>query len=357
MLDVAVRNLLFDSAEGLDIMNEDKKLSKKEVDAKIAELCFQFTGLTKDSTDKQIKRALESDGAKEFFAVIEEVIEKKISTGMKEVEFFNEYVEEINLAEGDKNDFWAKEDIILQIERVSGSHHDLVQQKLNEGQPYTVPTAYYGCKVGQDIKLFLLGRKSWSEFVDAIPKAYIKMLQDMIYTEFTNAASTLPLPAEFQGTGALDPDSKDDFDELIENVEMSNNNVAVVVMGTKTALKKINGIVTGTNAINWMADSQKESIAHTGILGDYEGTVLLEIPQRFADNDTTRKLIDNTKLYIMPLVDDNKFIKYINGGETTLEVTEVGATMNDQQSYEVQRKIGVGTLLTRNFGIWTITND
>lgn len=232
-----------------------------------------------------------------------------------------------------------------------------IMQKLNEGQPYTVPTAYYGCKVGQDIRLFVLGRKSWSDFVDAIPKAYIKMIQDMIYTKFTGAASALPLPAEFQGTGALSPDTKEDFDELIENVEMSNDNVPVVIMGTKTALKKINGIVAGTNAINWMADSQKESIAHTGILGDYEGTVLLEIPQRFADNDTSRKLIDNTKLYIMPLVDDNKFIKYINGGETSLEVTEVGATMNDMQSYEVQRLIGVGTLLTRNFGVWTITND
>lgn len=228
-------------------------------------------------------------------------------------------------------------------------------QKLNEGEPYTVPTAYYGVKVGQDIKLFVLGRKSWSDFVDAIPKAYIKMIQDMIYTKFTGAATALPLPAEFVGTGALNATNKEDFDELIENVEMSNDNVPVVIMGTKTALKKINGLVNGTNAVTWMADSQKESIAHTGILGDYEGTALLEIPQRFANNDTTRKLIDNTKLYIMPLVDDNKFIKYVNGGETSLEVTEVGATLNDMQSYEVQRKIGIGTLLTRNFAVWTIT--
>ena len=112
-------------------------------------------------------------------------------------------------------------------------------QKLNEGEPYTVPTAYYGVKVGQDIKLFVLGRKSWSDFVDAIPKAYIKMIQDMIYTKFTGAATALPLPSEFTGTGALDDTNKEDFDELIENVEMSNDNVPVVIMGTKTALKKL----------------------------------------------------------------------------------------------------------------------
>lgn len=356
-MDSAIRNLMFDSADGIDIIVDDKLMSRKDVDAKIAEICFQFTGLTKDASDKQIRRALESENGKAFMAVIEEVLEKKIATGLKEVEFFNKYVEEVNLKEGDRNDFWATENMILQIENVSGDHHDLITQKLNEGQPYTVPTAYYGCKVGQDIKLFVLGRKSWSDFVDAVPKAYIKMIQDMIYTKFTGAAAALPLPAEFQGTGALDANAKDDFDNLIENVEMSNDNIPVVIMGTKTALKKINGLVNGANAVNWMADSQKEAIAHTGILGDYEGTELLEIPQRFADNDTTRKLIDNTKLYIMPLVDDNKFIKYINGGETALEVSEVGATLNDQQTYEVQRLIGVGTLLTRNFGVWTITND
>ena len=355
-MDIAVKNLLFDNANGVEIFDTelDRVMTKKEVDDKIAELCFQYTGLTKDSTDKEIRRALQSEKCREFFAVIEEILEVKISTGLKETEIWNQFVEEINLADGDKNEWWATKDIILQIERVSGSHHDLIMQKLNEGESYTVPTSYYGIKVGQDIRLFLTGRKSWSDFVDAVPRAYIKHFQDVVYTEFTNAAKNLPLPAEFQNTGTLSPATKDDLDELIENVEMSNDNVPVVIMGTKTALKKINNVVTGTNAINWMADSQKESIAHTGILGDYEGTTLLEIPQRFADNDTTKKLIDNTKLYIMPVVDDNKFIKFVNGGEVSLEVIEIGATLNDMQSYEVQRKMGVGVLLTRNFAVYTL---
>lgn len=230
-------------------------------------------------------------------------------------------------------------------------------QKLGEGEPYQIPTAVYGCKVGQDIRLFLTGRKSWSDFVDAVAKAYVKMVQDLLYTEFTNAASRLPVPAPFQGTGLLDANAKDDFDEIIENVEMSNDNVPVVIMGTKTALKKLNGLVTNSSAVDWMASSQKEAIAATGILGNYEGTALLEIPQRFADNDVTRKLIDNTKLYIMPVVADNKFIKYVNGGETELEITEIGRTLNDMQSYELQRRIGVGTIITRNFGVWTIQNQ
>ena len=129
-------------------------------------------------------------------------------------------------------------------------------------------------------------------------------------------------------------------------------------MGTKTALKKMNNLVNNSTAVTWMAPSQKESIAHTGILGDYEGTDLLEMPQRYKLTDlsaATGGLVDNTKLFIMPVADDNKFIKYVNGGETSLEVTEVGATLNDQQTYEAQRKFGIGTLLNRYFAVWTIT--
>lgn len=168
----------------------------------------------------------------------------------------------------------------------------------------------------------------------------------------------MSLPAALSDSGALTAANKDDFDHIIELVESLNGGVPVVIMGTKTALKKMNGLVNNNTAVNWMAPSQKEAIAHTGILGDYEGTDLLEMPQRYNLSDlsaATGGLIDNTKLFIMPVGEDNKFIKYINGGETILEVNEIGATLNDQQTYEIQRKLGVGTVLTRYFGVWTIT--
>lgn len=360
MLDTAMKNLLFDAANGIEIFDteNDRVMTKAEVNDKIKEICFQCTGLNERSTDKEIKRALQSEGAREFFAYIEEIIEVKVEQGLSGLDIFDKYVEEINLADGDKNEFWVEKETYLQIEKVSGSHHDLIQQKLAPGAPYTVPTAYYGIKVGQDIRLFLTGRKDWSAFIDAVVKAYANFIIEQIYSKFANAASTLPLPADLTDSGALTAANKDDFDHLIELVESLNGNVPVVIMGTKTALKKMNNLVNNSTAVTWMAASQKESIAHTGILGDYEGTDLLEMPQRYYLTDlsaTTGGLIANDKLYIMPIGEDNKFIKYINGGETILEVTEVGATLNDQQTYEVQRKIGVGTVLSKYFGVWTIT--
>ena len=355
-----VYNLMFDHANGVEIFDteNDRVMTKKEVDDKIKELCFQYTGLNEKSTDKEIKRALQSEGAREFFAIIEEIIDVKVQQGLEGVDVFNKYVEEINLADGDKNEFWVEKETFLDIEKVPGSSHDLIIQKLAPGNPFTVPTGYYGIKVGQDIRLFLTGRKSWAAFIDATVKAFANLVIELIYSKFVNAATTMSLPAALSDSGALTAANKDDFDHLIELVESLNGGVPVVIMGTKTALKKMNGLVNNNTAVNWMAPSQKEAIAHTGILGDYEGTDLLEMPQRYKLSDlsaATGGLIDNTKLFIMPVGEDNKFIKYVNGGETILEVTEVGATQNDMQTYEVQRKIGVGAVLTRYFAVWTIT--
>lgn len=126
MIDVAVKNLLFDAANGIEIFDteNDRVMTKSEVDAKIKELCFQYTGLNEKSTDKQIKRALKSESAREFFAVIEEMIEIKVTEGLRGLDIFNKYVEEINLADGDTNEFWVEKETYLQIEKVSGSHHD-----------------------------------------------------------------------------------------------------------------------------------------------------------------------------------------------------------------------------------------
>ena len=153
------------------------------------------------------------------------------------------------------------------------------------------------------------------------------------------------------GTGALDASTKAQFDAIIEKVGAANES-GVVIMGSKTALKNL----TALTKIEWTspAASIKEAVANTGIIGNYEGTPLLEIPQKFTDKTLATPIVDNGKLYIMPAVSDNKFIKFVDYGESELTVDEKGANMDDMQTYEVQRRFGVSTLMTRYFGVWTI---
>lgn len=352
MLDTSVKNLMFDLGAGREIYDAEanRVVSKAEASDTIRKACFEFLGLTKDSTNKQIKRALNSEKGTQFFEVIEEIIDTQIAHGLSENEFFNTWVESKNMKDGDRNEFWANDEVILTVSKVSGDHHDLSMQRLGSGQSYHVDTANYGIKVGGDIRLFLTGRKDWGSFVDAVVKAYIQKVQTLISAQFANGVNLIPVPATLKGTGALAAATKAQFDAIIEKVGAANES-GVVIMGTKTALKALNALTK----VDWAdpANSIKESVANTGIIGGYEGTPLMEIPQKFTDKTLATPIVDNKKLYIMPLVDD-KFIKFVDYGETELEVNEKGATQDDMQSYEVQRRMGVGTLMTRYHGEWTL---
>lgn len=352
MFDTSVKNLMFDLSAGREIFDADNNrvVSKAEASDTIRNACFEYLGLTKNSTPKQIKRALNSERATEFFEVIEEIIDVQIAYGLSGNEFFNQFVESKNMKDGDVNEFWVDDEVLLTVSKVSGDSHDLTMQRLGEGQSYHVDTAVYGIKTGDNLRLFLTGRKDWGSYVDSVVKAYLNKVQTLIQTQFTNGVNIIPVPSTLVGNGALAAGTKAAFDAIIEKVGAANE-CPVVIMGTKTALKSLNALTK----VDWAdpAASVKEAVANTGIIGSYEGTSLMEIPQKFTDKTLATPIVDNKKLYIMPLV-DNKFIKFVDYGETEITIDQIAGTVDDMQSYEVQRRMGVATLMTRYFGVWNL---
>ena len=342
------RNLSYDLAHGIEIFDENgSRVSKADADAKVRKYVFEILGINEKSTKRDRKRAMKKYGT-ELFEVIEEVIDIKVETGFKESEWFNTFVEERNIARGDSQEFWTEEDIVLAASKIAGDHHDFTLQRLGSGESYTVTTSVYGIAVGADIDMYLAGRYDWAKLTDACARAFVVQIQNEMYAQVMNVGEQLP--AQFKGTGALSAATKDQFDTLIEDVAIANDNVPVIIMGTKTALKKLTGLAD----IDWVTEDQKKDVAAMGRLGYYEGVTLMEVPQRFALNDTTKKLVDSTKLLILPQV-ENKFVKFVDVGETEIyEQTEIGDRMDDTMKYEVQRAMGVGTQIGRYFGQWVL---
>ena len=194
--------------------------------------------------------------------------------------------------------------------------------------------------------------KDWSEFVDAISVAFQEEVQMDMFTSFIEADNKLPTQDKFVITDELTKENKSKFDELIEDVEAANAGADVVILGLKSDLQKLERL----QDVDWIADSQKEERARLGRLGSYGVTTLVEIPQRFAKNDVTKKLIKPGKLYIMPNV-DNKFVKFTDVGETEIiEVSEKGERQDDFQTYEVQREMGIAVILDKYHGVFNIAN-
>ena len=349
-----VKNLMFDLAIGNEIFDGDRVVPKAEAEEKLRSVCQKIFGVTADSSKRELKRAYREHG-REFFDIIEEVVDVVISNGLKDNELFNQFVDYRNIALGDAYEFYSEDEVILSIAEVGVSHHDYILQRLGKGQTTTIPYKRYGAAVGADINMYMIGREDWTTLCNAIAKAFNLQIQQEIYGEMLTAANAIPaaIRSGFVGSGALSSTTKGDFDAIIENVETANES-QVVILGTKTALKKLNAL----SDVNWRAQSLKEDVSHSGRMGDYEGTTLMELPQRFTSKTDLTPLIDNTKLWILPASQTDKFIKMVDVGETEIdEILEKGeehGRWDDIMKYEVQRSYGIATMLGRYFGQWTL---
>lgn len=346
----SMNNLMQDVALGREIYDaeSDRVISKAEANAKILDFSRQILGITDVTNAKEVRRAIRDNG-REWFDIIEDTVDKVVTVGLQSSDWFNELVESRQIGYHDRLDFYVDTDAILAVAKAGTSHHDHVIQRLGQGQPVSIPTELYVVKVGADINKYVAGQVDWNKLVDAIARAFENEIQTQVYAELAVAQNQLP--AQFKGTGSLTTATKPNFDALIEKVSAANNGAEVVIMGTKPALSNL----TAISNVQWAADGQKDAMMNTGTIGIYEGTRLMVIPNRFKDSSFTQFVFPTDEIMIVPVIgDEGKFIKFVDEGDTLIsEIMDRDSKYtSDIQTYEVQRRFGVGVVLGRNFGFW-----
>jgi hypothetical protein len=116
---VAFSKLLTDVALG------KQEVSKTEANKKIVEVFQGVLGIDANSKPADVRRALRRNQTL-VYDIIEETVQDLLVTGWGNDPFFQKYVDQRNLALGDKNEFYAEDDSILSIMKLSGNHHDIV---------------------------------------------------------------------------------------------------------------------------------------------------------------------------------------------------------------------------------------
>lgn len=343
-----MKNLMVDTAKNI------QEVSKKEAEDKIREMIFSVLELDPSNVknEKLVKRSMKKH-RNDIFEIIEDVVEDMLVQGWQENEFFEQFVETKNLSDGDANEFWSDEDVILAVAQVSGDHHDIILQRLGEGESFSVKTSKYGAAVGTDIRLFLAGRKDWSVLINAIYRGFDKKIKDTMYHEVMTVGSKLPVSSMFNKAIQLSSSTKDQVDQLIEDVSTANGGCEVVIMGVSTACKKLSNLTD----ITWVSEKMKDEKHETGRVGYYEGTSLIEIPQRFKKNGASlERMVASDILLVLPKI-ENKFVKFVNVGDPEIvEITEQGARMDDSMKFEYQQSFGIGTQIGKYFGCIKITS-
>lgn len=171
----------------------------------------------------------------------------------------------------------------------------------------------------------------------------------MVFSIFNGIETQLPAGGQWYVSSQLNTTTEPTFLQLVQDVATANG-TDVTIMGTRFALAKL----TKLEDVNWISDDMKKERNTLGRVGYYMGYRLVEIPQVFADNDTTTRLVPNDKLYIMPTA-DNKFIKVYDEGDVLVrENTDFTKNTDMTYEYDVQLKMGVAAIIGRMFGVWKI---
>lgn len=340
MMDVALDNEL----EG--------GLSAKEASDKIVSIFRKAIGVDERSTKADVRKAIRRN-QQVLFDLIEEFVPNLLRTGWQDNPFFNEFVETRNTDIGDKAIFYTEDETLLSVSKVSGNHWDIDRQRLGKGASFSVETSWYGIAVYSEYERLLTGAEDFATFVKKLYEAVDRFVNESIYQAMISASAQLPGGATGTGqwvkTGALDETTKTVFMQLIEDVQMATG-MEVVIMGTKTALSRLEGI----QDINWVSEDMKVARNTTGKIGYWEGIRLVEVKQGFRLNDTTNRLVDDKQLLIMP-VGDNKFIKVINEGQPEMrQVNDNTSNQDMTYDYRYMFKMGVALMVNLLFGVYNI---
>ena len=326
-----------------DVALGKQEVSKEEANKKIVEVFQSVLGINENSRPGDIRKAVRRNQAL-LFDIIEETVQSLLVTGWGNDPFFQKYVDQRNLALGDKNEFYSEDDSILSVMRVAGNHHDIVRQRLGAGSVQSISTYWCAVKVYSEFERVVTGAEEFAKFITKMYDAYDRYVKNTLYDAMVGYATTLA--GQFKKTGTPTTEA---LNELCDLVSTATGN-PVIIMGTRTALSK----VTALQNASYISDAMKDEHYRTGTLGMWEGKELVEIPQVFEKNKVGTYKIDNTLLWIMP-VSDIKFIKLVNEGDTQLaQITDKDANMDMTYTAEMQTKLGVAVMLNSAFGVYDI---
>ena len=106
--------------------NVYSEYTKEETDKIIRTQFDRIMGIDFKNASRMERRQAWRDHSKEIASLIEDVIVDKMNSGWNAANAkFMEFVEEINIANGDVNEFYVEDNSLLQVSKFAGNHHDV----------------------------------------------------------------------------------------------------------------------------------------------------------------------------------------------------------------------------------------
>lgn len=341
-------NLLMDANHGVYA-----KYSKEETGEIIRNQFNNVMGINfKDASRMQRRQAWRTH-SKEIASLIEDVILDRMTGGFTAANArFMEYVKEINIAAGDKNEIYVEDTSLLQVSKFAGDHHDIIRQALKPGKVYSVETSAYAVKVYTDFELFMTGRIDFAALVDKMYKSIEQNRFAALFEAFMGLDSSLPTDLILET--AVQESTKDAIIEQIEAVKAATGK-DVILVGAKPAIQKLQNTV---NYNLYSGDMQNER-NQKGVLGHWEGYECLPLDRVNIPGTRTSvfSAADNKKIFIVPVNMEQPPIVRVNEGDVMYYEAGMDGLKKDMTvEAEIVYMEGVAVIVSELFGLIKITN-
>ena len=251
---IAFSELLTETALGI------QKVTKAEANAKIVEVFQGVLGLDKDSKPAEVRKAIRRNQAL-VFDIIEETVQSLLVTGWGNDPWMMKYVDQRNLALGDKNEFYAEDDSVLSVMKIAGNHHDIIRQRLAGGAVESIKTYWVGIKIYAEFERVVMGLEDWAKFITKVYEAYDRYIKNTVYDAMVGHANALT--GQFKKTGSMTAENLNALCDLVSTA----TGMPVMIMGTRVALAKVIDLQTAS----YISESMKNEHYRTGLLGMWEG--------------------------------------------------------------------------------------
>lgn len=272
-----------------------------------------------------------------LFSIIEVMIDKINEEGLKGDEFFANFIEDRNLALGDKNTFHVDRDCLFAVADIAEGTQGVRRQRIESGSDVTVDTQLRAVKIYEEVNRVLSGRIDFNKFVDLVGQSFTRDDLDSAYAAWTGMFTNLAVP--YTQTGTFDEGKLMD---LVAHVEASTGDTAIIV-GTQKALRKI------TTAV--ISDEAKSDMYSLGHYGKFNGTEMVMMKQRHRAGTTDFILNDNV-IYVF--AGDTKPVKRITEGEVTMLMGDPMTNADLSQEFLMMKRTGIAIVMDRDFGAYNL---
>lgn len=282
----------------------------------------------------------------EAFEIMEEVLDEIMADSFADNPFFDQFVEQRNLALGDTNVFYVEDKSILSVAEIAEGTWNTRRQRLDVGQSFPVKTRVYNVHIYEEFLRFVAGRVDFGRMIQKVGEAMNLKMAEEIYANFLGAMAYLP--TELKESGSFVEDTMLD---IVSHVEIASGYGDIVIAGTKKALKELDASYTGVNSF-LVSDRMKDEKNQTGLISMWNGYRLLEIPQTHIRNTFDFKL-DDKALFILPA--NTKPIKMVSEGESLIR-EKMTAQDNEDMSIEYNfiTRYGFSVLFDKALGFYKI---